>query len=154
MWDDFSFRAYLFDKEEEMYDINFSVDINDPLYLPLNRLLLYQNPIVIDDDETYGLLRKYMEIKKENDLITIKFINKMYEDSDYDKLEKWSIFIKNIFSDSRSKIEDDNIKYKLIELFTDVQDLLINNYYQINIDDYLEILNHSNKIKGIGSKED
>jgi len=147
MWDDFSFEGYSYDKyNREVEDINFEFDVNDPLYFSLNRLLMYKNPLVIDDDETYGIMRKYMEIKKDNGIITIKMSNKTVNDKDYDFYHKWYIFIKNIGSDSRSKIEDDNIKYNLINFFRESEELLLSNYHQITMDEYLEIKKHDEKI--------
>ena len=147
MWDDFAFTGYSSDNYNDNIEvIDFKFDSNDPLYFPLNRLLEYQNPIIIDDDETYGELRKYMEIKKEDDDITITFNDTMIKEEDYDPFEKWRVFIKNIAADSRSKIEDDNLKYKLIEFFREVQEIFSSDYHQISIDEYLELNKNKEKV--------
>ena len=141
MWDDFSFNGYSYDKyKKEVETISFSFNIDDPLYLPLNNLLMYKNPLIIDDDETYGVLRKYIVLKKEEDKITINITNKMVNDKDYDLIDKWHIFIKNIGSDPRSKIEDAEIKYRLVSFFKEVEEMFIDGYHQITVDEYLETI--------------
>ena len=148
IWDDFSFEGYSHDKyKREVKDISFDFNIDDPLYFLLNRLLMYKNPLIIDDDETYGVLRKYIELKKEEDRITININNKMVNDKDYDSIDKWHIFIKNICSDPRSKIEDFNIKYNLVKFFREVEELFFEEYHQISMDEYLETI----RIKKLGT---
>lgn len=148
MWDDFSIIGFSHDKhKKEVEDIEFSFSINDPLYFPLNRLLMHKNPLVIDDDDTYGFLRKYMEIKKEEASITVKIFNKMANDKDYDYIEKWRVFIKNIGADPRSKIEDNNIKYNLVRFFREAEAICFEEYHQITMDEYLETI----RIKKLGT---
>ena len=136
MWDDFSFEGhYKLDDFEIVKELKFNINYNDPIYFHLSKVLDYINPLVIYDDETDTDFDKYMKIEKNDHEIGVQFINQ--SDDKYD-LDRFKIFVKNIVSDPRSRIEDDNIKYKLIQFFRDVKDMYDNDFYQMDIDEYLE----------------
>jgi len=131
IWDDISIRGFTYE------DINtnilkFEFDFYDPIYFCLNRLLANNKELIIDDDDTYASLKKYMIIKREDKSIKIVFINK--------KDKYYGIFIKNIGPDPRSKIEDFNIKIRLIKFFRDMEHVLLEESHQITFDEYIEIL--------------
>ena len=139
MWDDFSFKACPNMIEES--EMEFNIDKSDPLYLPFNKMLKYKNPIIIEDDEESKDMKRYIEFKKEEDIIKIKFVNELEKDEYYPEY-KFYVFVKNTGADPRSKNTDNNIKYNLVEFFKEVEDLFINDYYQMDTEDYLELKNN------------
>ena len=135
IWDDMSFQGYTYNQEEQ--ELEFSFDKNDSIYFCLNRLLTNEKQIIIDDDDTYERMQKYMIIKKEQTAIKIIFVNTKKDDKNYDKHR---VFIKNIAPDSRSKIEDFSIKLRLVNFFKDCKQTLLEKEHQIKFDEYLEML--------------
>lgn len=131
IWDDISISAYS-SHNNEFDTLEFEFDINDPIYFCLNRLLANNKELIIDDDDTYASFKKYMIIKREDKSIKILFINK--------KDKYYGIFIKNIGPDPRSKIEDFNIKIRLIKFFRDMERVLLEETHQITFDEYIELL--------------
>ena len=116
IWDDISIRGFIYE------DINtnilkFEFDFYDPIYFCLNRLLGKDDELIIDDDDTYASLEKYMIIKRFEKSIKVIFINR---EKEYKSYNKYGIFIKNIGPDTRSKIEDFNIKLRLLKFFRDM----------------------------------
>lgn len=103
---DYSFNASSYDDEYELNEIQFEFNIKHPLYSPLNNLLNNKNTLIIDDDDTVELNKKYIKISKNEDKIILSFINEL---SDNLELEKFSVFIKNIMFDLRSKIDDQQL---------------------------------------------
>ena len=136
IWDDISFSAY--SSDSSLDKLEFTFDINNPLFFPLNRLLGTNNYLVIDDDESYEILKKYMVFERRNDLIKIKFFNK---NNDYDEWKKFGVFIKNIGPDNRSKIIDFNVKIRLHNFFMEAKDMLINDNHQYTLDEYYQMKN-------------
>jgi len=134
--DDMSFYAYSEDMNETG-KIEFEFDINDPIYFCLNRLLGNDKEFIIDDDDSREIMKKYMIIKKEENIIKVIFINTRI--AIYDR-EQFSVFIKNIREDLRSKIEDFNTKLRLVKFFRDCENMLLEEYHQITLDEYDEIL--------------
>ena len=112
MCNDFSFEGSTSDYD--LHKLSFEFDFRHPLYLALNNLLDKKQELLIDDDDTNYEFLKYMRIYKDNDIIYVEFINNL--DSQYDKYDydNFSIFIKNIFYDLRSKIDCKNEKTKLL----------------------------------------
>ena len=92
--------------------------------------------LIIDDDDTYEDMEKYMTISIDNDIITIKFINKLENDN---SMERFSVFIKNIGFDLRSKIDcnDLDTKDRLYVFFSEVHKLFMEEFHQITIEEYL-----------------
>lgn len=135
IWDDMSFNGFSFDKNSTT--VEFEFDINDPLYFCLNRLLGDDKELTIDDDDTSEIMKKYMTILKEEKTIKIVFVNSLEK---RDIVETFRVFIKNIGPDARSKIEDYNTKIRLIEFLRDCRSILTEEYHQVTIDEYMEIL--------------
>lgn len=139
VWDDISFRGYT-PKNTDF--LEFIFDIEDPFYFCFNQFLVDDGELIIYDDDTADAddRNKYMIIKKENFSIRMIFQNKLPEDQ-YDRWEKFRIFIQNIGPDPRSKIDDYDFKCRIINFIRDCQDT-IENGYQMTIKDYLDILSY------------
>ena len=99
------------------------------------------NELIIDDDDTYQRLKRYLIIKKVNDIYKIIFINNL-EKNDYES-NKFRVFIKNIGPDCRSKIIDFSIKKRIVDFFKEVEETLLEDYHQITFEEYIEF----NKVK-------
>lgn len=142
LWDDIAFNAYT---TEEADSLEFIFNINDPFYFCLNRFLGTDKEICIDDDDTHYYGKKYMLIRKEGYSIKIIFKNLLSEE-DYDPTEYlaayFRVFIKNIGPDARSKIEDYDIKVRIVNFLRDCGESLLEEYHQITIDEYLETLHY------------
>lgn len=139
IWDDICFKAY--SKNRNINYIDFDIDINNPIYFCVKHLLGEDNELIIDDDDTYGRLNKYLVIKKVDDIYKFIFINNL-EKNDYE-LEKFRVFIKNIGPDCRSKIIDFSIKKRIVYFFRELENILLEDYHQITFEEYLEF----NKVK-------
>ena len=70
-------------------------------------------------------------------IIKIEFINNL--EDEHQVFERFSIFIKNIFFDLRSKIDVDgkDIKERLYFFFEEVYSLFDEEYHQMSIEEYL-----------------
>lgn len=119
MWDDFEFDAYT---KENIDYLNFEFQSIDLLYSHLDRLLGTDKSIVIDDDNTLEKLKKFMIIEKVENSIIIHFIGN--KDCKLIK-QRFSVFIKNIGPDARSKLQDLKLKIRLIDFFRDCANYLI-----------------------------
>lgn len=150
IWDDISFRGYTSGLETDT--LEFLFDIRDPLYFCLNRLLDQDLELLIDDDDTYYDKKRYMLIRKENHYIKIIFKNLLSED-DYEVEEKFRIFIKNIGPDPRSKIDNYNFKCRIVNFLRDCEKTLLEEYHQITIDEYIEILNYLQDYQKVKQKK-
>lgn len=137
IWDDMAFSGYTKNLGDNLIEYEF--DINDPIYFSLNNLLGEDEKLIIDDDNTGEKSKKYMIILKENHIIKIVFINKV---NNYKMYDKFSVFIKNIGPDARSKINDFNLKLRLIDFFRDCELRL--KEYQLTLDECIEIPEHKN----------
>lgn len=143
IWDDIAFHGYICSQERNIEypkELVFEFDINDPIYFCLLELLGNDDYLVIDDDDTYDILKKYMTVKREETSIKIIFTN-LKEENFYHN--RYGAFIKNIGPDGRSKIEDINIKYRIVDFFGKLVRTLLEEYHQVTIPEYLEI----NRIK-------
>lgn len=116
MWDDFQFDAYSKDSDIELL---FEFKNDDYLYPNLNILLGEDKQIIIDDDNTLGRLKKFISITRKGESIIIIFHGNV--DSEFIH-EKYSVFIKNIGPDARSKIQNSNLKTRLIDFFESCKD--------------------------------
>ena len=142
IWDDMAFQGFLYNNNSNM--VEFEFDINDPIYFCLNRLLGSEKELIIDDDNTSEIMKKYMIISREEKTIKIVFINSL---ENPDIIDVFRIFVKNIGPDSRSKIEDYNTKIRLIEFLRDCRSMLSEEYHQIAIDEYVETLRQKKLVK-------
>ena len=143
-WDDYGFSSNYdisFEEYEKMNKQSHTFSKNHPLYIPLLHLLNGKEELIIDDDETYEVNKKYMKIYIDVDNINIDFINELEKDESFDK---FNIFIKNIGFDLRSKIDCWNLdtKERLYFFFKEIDEYLNEEYHQMTIEEYL--LNNSN----------
>lgn len=145
IWDDMSFSAWS-ENMGETDKIEFEFDMNDPLFFCLNRLLGSDKSFIIDDDDTREIMKKYMVIKKDNNIIKVFIINTKIVGYD---IGKFNVFIKNIGPDARSKIENYDTKIRLIKFFRDCENTLLEEYHQITMDEYIETMNQKRYVKKI-----
>lgn len=127
IWDDFGFEGWINQESEEIKEIDFTFKQKDPLYKHLDELLGQDKKIIIDDDATREENKKIMIIYKENEDIIIRFENQL---ENQNMTDKFNIFIKNVLTDYRSKIDYNgyDTKKRLIKFFNNVQqELLIDN---------------------------
>lgn len=149
MWDDFSFAANKrnLHLEENLKKIEFVIEKENPMYIPIKNFLNGEESFILDDDDTSEINKKTMEILDTQE--NIKIIFKKNEAEKEDKYEaifnKFRVFIKNILYDGRSKLDQnsgDKTKERLINLFKDLkveicskealEDILTNWSYGIN----------------------
>lgn len=147
IWDDMSFNTHIHNRELclDITELSFEIDIEDQIYFALNRMLGRDNSLIIDDDDTREELRNYLEFKRINNTIVVTFHD---EDIEKPLFERFTIFIKNIGPDSRSKIDDFNVKYRLVRFFREAEEILINENHQYSFDEYFEILKQQSIYKG------
>ena len=144
MWDDYAFDVFLWDSIDKIKDeIVFIIDINDPLYFAFHELIMGIDELVIDSDEyDYGM--KVMIVRKnENNDIELVFRTKMPKDAS----DRFSVFIKNVGFDLRSKIDCEGLdtKKRLSTFFEKIQSELTEDYHQINMSEYMLIRSKNNK---------
>ena len=135
-WDDYGLNSWI-DDDEDVTKISFEFDMNHPLYFPLFHLLNYDDQLIIDDDGTMEENKKYMLVHREEEKIYIDFID-LVEDDIYAS-ERFNVFIKNIGIDGRSKIDQNykDTKERLLIFFNEVYDIIMNDYHQTTIEEYI-----------------
>jgi len=143
IWDDISFKGNYF-KEKDAQRLEFEFEMNEQLYFCLNRLLDGEKEITIDDDDTYEEMQRYMVIKKEDYIIKIIFVNIKEETRSFDK---YKVFIKNICHDSRSKLDNIEIKKRIVRFFKESLIELTEDSHQITLDEYIENRRGRTRIK-------
>ena len=128
-WDDYGLNSWI-DDDEDVTKISFEFNMNHPLYFPLFHLLNYDDQLIIDDDGIMEENKKYM-------LVYIDFID-LLEDDIYAS-ERFNVFIKNIGLDGRSKIDQNykDTKERLLIFFNEVYDIIMNDYHQTTIEEYI-----------------
>ena len=138
-WDDYGFTAWINNIDKDIKTISYEFDINHPLYIPLIHLLNYDEELIIDDDDTNELNKKCMRIYNKKDKILVDFINKLEDNNYYSTSEKFHVFIKNIVTDGRSKIDCQykDTKERLFIFFKEVYDIFTKDHQQISIEEYL-----------------
>ena len=124
--DNYGFSAFSDDIEAD--EINFYFDIQHPLYLPFLHFLGMDKFIRINSDyckEEYDDL-KYIEISKKDDIICLKFMNKILEE--HNNIEKFDFEIINTMYDIRSRLDhkDNTMKKRIFEFFNEVKNILTN----------------------------
>ena len=142
-WDDYGFKSWQdidYDEYDKTTRLIHVFDKEHPLFVPLFNLLNGNKELIIDDDATSELNKKYMRIYLEDYKIIIEFVNKLNKVAD---IEKFNIFIKNIGFDLRSKIDclELDTKERLFFFFKEVYESLIDEYHQMTIEEYLAINN-------------
>lgn len=136
MWDDFQFDAYSKNSDIELL---FEFKKDDYLYPNLSILLGEDKQIIIDDDNTLDRLKKFMSITRKGESIIIIFHGNVGSKFIH---QKYSVFIKNIGPDSRSKIQNLDLKTRLIDFFENCKNSLFQKENQ-----FLEGANGRTKIK-------
>lgn len=136
MWDDYAFDVFVWNKEDMLKDeVILNVDINDPLYFAFHELLMGLDELTIDSDEyDYGV--KTMTIRKNlNNDIELVFKTKMAKDAS----DRFSVFVKNVGFDLRSKIdcEGSDTKKRLSKFFKNIERILTEDFHQITIQEYM-----------------
>ena len=139
MWDDYGFQSYYsvpYDEYKKETIQSHSFEKNNLLYIPLLHLLNGDDELIIDDDETYEIEKKYMKIYINNEKINIDFINNLDKDLAY---ERFYVFIKNTGPDLRSKIDcfEKDTKDRLYLFFREVSALFEEDYHQMTIEEYM-----------------
>ena len=137
-WEDYCFKSWYalcYEDYKLVKNESHNFDKDHPLYLPLMHLLNGKKELIIDDDETQELNKKYMRILFDDGIININFINKFNND---DSMNKFSIFIKNVNFDLRSKIDCQKLdtKERLYFFFEELY-TLFDEYHQTTIEEYL-----------------
>jgi len=133
IWDDFAFEAWSID-DQELRELHFHFDKSDPLYIHLEKLLGQDYELIIDDDDTYEDMKKIMKICKEENSIIVSFENRLEK---LDVISKFHVFIKNIMTDYRSKIDCNGLdtKDRLIKFFRGIQSDFLDSNLEINSND-------------------
>lgn len=135
-WDDYGFRGYsAFDNPIKL---SYEFDVEHPLYFAFLHLLDNASELIIDDDHTCELEKKYMRLYKNDDIIILEFINKLDNYNDPIKHNKFNVFIKNIGLDCRSKIDCQNkdTKKRLWDFFEESIQNITEEYHQITMEEY------------------
>lgn len=143
-WDDYGFVGWSNDGKK-INKLSFEFDNNHPLYIPLLHLINYDEELIIDDDDTYEMNKKYLLIHKEEDKIKMEFINNL--NANELLAEKFRVFIKNIGIDCRSKIDCQykDTKERLFYFFKEVIKDFNDEYHQMTIEEY--IINNNPKVE-------
>ena len=124
MWDDYGFRAWRKDDNDDIKSIDFEFEPNDPLYNYLLNILGEDEILLIDDDETALENKKIMSLYKNGSDIVISFKNELEDfGTPCMPCDKFYVFIKNIAKDYRSKIDCNNYdtKNRLYKFFQDIK---------------------------------
>ena len=120
-WDDYGFEAMCFNSDiDKINNIDFIIKKDNPLYHSLNKFLDTENLIIIDDDTTREINKKAMLFIRNGEEIIVRFSNELGQN----ELEKFNIFVKNILTDYRSKIDDGEFdtKDRLYRLFENLRE--------------------------------
>lgn len=135
-WDDYEFNAS--SNCNEYRKLSYEFDLEHPLYFPFLHLLNNDSELIIDDDNTYELEKKYMRLYKENYNIILEFRNKLEDNKESIKYNNFSVFIKNIGPDCRSKIDCQykDTKERLWRFFEESIQNITEEYHQITIEEY------------------
>lgn len=125
MDNDFHFSGHVFDTDldeiRKMETLDFEIDKDSIIFDELKQFLDNEKSFLLDDDfSIYDTNKKTMEIVDEEDKIRIKFKNIKEKDDD-SVSNRFTVFVKNIFHDGRSKIDQglskNDTKERLRSLF-------------------------------------
>lgn len=144
-WDDYAFDVFLGNFDFSKESVKFIVEINDPLFFCFHKLLEGIEELVIDSDEYEENMRMLFIRRNAENNIELEFRSKCSKKIS----EKYSVFIKNIGFDLRSKIDYYGLdtKKRLFDFFENAKNVLLEENHQITIDEYLLMrkLNKNNK---------
>ena len=135
-WDDYEFNAYsAYDNTTRLF---YEFDVEHPLYFPFLHLLNNDLELIIDDDNTHELEKKYMKLYKKDDKIVLEFRNKLRDNEKSIKYNRFNIFIKNIGPDCRSKIDCQykDTKERIWNFFEETIQNITEEYHQFTIEEY------------------
>ena len=113
-WDDYGFTGWIkmdYDKYIKNDSLTYEFNIDHPMFFPLLHLLQNNEYLVIDDDETQELDKKYMIFNKDNNKIKLTFINTLEDDKTF--------------------------KERLYYFFKEVLERINEEYHQITLEEYL-----------------
>lgn len=122
--------------KEQIQSVTYDFNIEHPLYEPLLHLLGNDDTLVIDDEKTTEIVKKYMMLCKSNDKISLFFINNLKSDNIE---KKFDIAIKKTSYDYTSKTDnlDSDIKNRIENFFIEVADILTDDK------DHMPIINNN-----------
>ena len=129
-WDDYAFVGY---SSSRHHCVDFSFDVDHVLYFPLLHLLGDDDELIVDDDDSLELNRRYMRIYKDDDLIKMEF-----NDDFDDEIKKFNVFVKSINYDGRSKIDCFKLdtKERLAKFFDEAIENIIEDDHQVTMEEY------------------
>ena len=124
IWDDISFNAYIANINNND-SVEFEFDQNDKIYNAVDEFLADDNEFIIDDDNTRDTYKKYLIFKRCENKIILKFVNRNINTECF-VYNRFSVFIKNIGPDCRSKITDYDRKARIVDFLRNVEETLFN----------------------------
>lgn len=135
MWDDYAFDAWPDNSDFSKESIIFIIDENDPLFFCFHRLLAGMKELIIDSDEYEENVKMLFIRRREDFKIELEFRSRYPKDI----VDKYTVFIKNIGFDLRSKIDGLGLdtKERLFKFFMEAQQILLEEYHQISFDEYM-----------------
>ena len=130
-YDDFGFNAFTCDDCDK---VSFDFDINHPLYFPLLHFLEKDDKVIIDDDHTRNLNENFLKVYKNDDKISMSFVN-----SDNKNFDKFNVFVNSIVPDCSSKIDYQGLdtKERLNVFFEEAINALLDQNHQITMEEYM-----------------
>lgn len=104
---DFIISGMSYDLEEcgRATTMDFLIPKDSIAYKECSCLLEGLDNLEIEDDDTSEYKKKYLDISKNENGVNFTFINNREDQKQGRSIEKFDVFIKNIFPDGRSKID-------------------------------------------------
>ena len=113
-------------------NLSFVIDINHPLFFAFLHLLNEKNEIMLKDNDND---LKYLGITRDNDVITLKFVDKIRKEKMKDKYRiEYDSSLKYI--SNKESIEMNATKERLKAFFAESSDLLFEDSHQISFEEY------------------
>jgi len=135
MWDDYAFDAWPDYNDYSKEKITFVIDEKDPLFYCFHKLLKENKELIVSSDEYEENIKCFCIRKMDDNKIILEFISKCEKNT----VNKYRVFVKNVNFDLRSKIDIEKkyTKKRLNQFFIEAQEILLNDYHQISIDEYM-----------------
>ena len=113
--------------KNDVTDLTIEIDNTHPLYIPFVNLLSEKDEIIINDDRIKESNRRYLKIYRDEEKVYLKFVNNIMDNKNRFSHDKFNIFIKNIYFDKNSKLDQMNsdIKYRLHQFFIEVNNMMM-----------------------------
>lgn len=137
--DNYSFTGWINNTNKDIDRVSFEFDINHPLYIPLLHLLNYNEELIIEDDSIKEKNSKYTRIHRIDNKIQIDFIDKKYGTD-------LKTFTERFHISNKGTIE-------LFNFFNEVNEVLMSDYKQITIEEYLLKNNKEEECKKVFIKQ-